>query len=97
MTLCQLCVAQPCLLTYLSLSPGAFFFQFFKFLYEGYMNYIEPSTKLHLIRNELDWDFDEEKVVADIKHSYPGWGEEWIYTEIDKLDDIYEEEYFTLL
>ncbi len=77
--------------------PGAFFFQFFKFLYEGYMNYIEPSTKLHLIRNELDWDFDEEKVVADIKHSYPGWGEEWIYTEIDKLDDIYEEECSRLL
>ena len=32
-----------------------------------------------------------------IKHSYPGWGEEWIYTEIDKLDDIYEEECSRLL
>ena len=50
-----------------------------------------------MIRNELDWDFDEEKVVADIKHYYPVWGEEWIDTEIDKLDDIYEEECSRLL
>ncbi len=50
-----------------------------------------------MIRKELDWDFDEEEVVADIKHYYPSWGEEWIDTEIDKLDDIYEEECSRLL
>ena len=30
-----------------------------------------------MIRNELDWDFDEEKVVADIKHVYSGWMRNW--------------------
>ena len=50
-----------------------------------------------MIRKDLDWDFDEEKVIADTKHSYPGWGEEWIDTEIDKLDDIYEKECSRLL
>ncbi len=45
-----------------------------------------------MIRKDLDWDFDEEKVVADIKHAYSGWDEGLVYTELDKLDDIYEEE-----
>ena len=45
-----------------------------------------------MIRKDLDWDFDEEKVAADIKHAYSGWDEELVYAELDKLDDIYEEE-----
>lgn len=50
-----------------------------------------------MIRKDLDWDFDEEKVVADIKHAYSNWDEELVYTELDKLDDIYEEECSSLL
>ena len=50
-----------------------------------------------MIRKDLDWDFDEEKVVADIKHAYSGWDEELVNTEWDKLDDIYEEECSSLL
>jgi hypothetical protein len=34
------------------------------------------------------------KVVAEIKRNYPGWSEEQVYDEVDRLADIYENERF---
>ncbi len=31
-------------------------------------------------------------VAAEIKRNYPGWSEEQVYDEVDKLGDIYEDE-----
>ena len=45
-----------------------------------------------MINKGLEWDFDEDKVAAEIKHNYPGWSEEHVYDEVDKLGDIYEDE-----
>jgi hypothetical protein len=35
-----------------------------------------------------------DKVVAEIKRNYPGWSEEQVYDEVDRLADIYENERF---
>ncbi len=35
-----------------------------------------------------------DKAVAEIKRNYPGWSEEQVYDEVDKLADIYENERF---
>jgi hypothetical protein len=35
-----------------------------------------------------------DKVVAEIKRNYPGWREEQVYDEVDRLADIYENERF---
>jgi len=52
-----------------------------------------PYTDIgEMIRKDLDWNFDEEKVVADIRHTYTGWSEEQVNAEVDKLDDMFEEE-----
>ena len=32
--------------------------------------------------------------VAEIKRNYPGWSEEQVYDEVDRLADIYENERF---
>ncbi len=45
-----------------------------------------------MINKELEWDFDEDKVAAEIKRRYPGFSEEHVYDEVDKLGDIYEDE-----
>ena len=45
-----------------------------------------------MINKGLEWDFDEDKVAAEIKRHYPGWSEEHVYDEVDKLGDIYEDE-----
>ena len=45
-----------------------------------------------MIDKALEWDFDEDKVAAEIKRNYPGWLEEQVYDEVDKLADIYEDE-----
>jgi hypothetical protein len=45
-----------------------------------------------MINKELEWDFDEDKVAAEIKRHYPGFSEEHVYDEVDKLGDIYEDE-----
>ena len=37
---------------------------------------------------------EEDKVVAEIKRNYPGWSEEQVYDEVDRLADIYENERF---
>jgi hypothetical protein len=50
-----------------------------------------------MINNELEWIFDEDKVAAEIKRNYPGWSEEQVYDEVDKLGDIYEDERSTHL
>jgi hypothetical protein len=50
-----------------------------------------------MINKELEWDFDEDKVAAEIKRNYPGWSEEQVYDEVDKLGDIYEDERSTHL
>ena len=45
-----------------------------------------------LINKELKWDFDEERIVADIKQYFPFWNEGKVYDEVDFLDDRYEDE-----
>ena len=45
-----------------------------------------------MINKDLEWDFDEDKAAAEIKRNYPGWREEQVYDEVDKLADIYEDE-----
>ncbi len=45
-----------------------------------------------MLNKELNWNFDEDKVVAEIKHNYPTWSDERVYDEVDKLDDMYEDE-----
>jgi hypothetical protein len=50
------------------------------------------SAMEEMISKELEWDFDEDKVAAEIKRHYPGWSEEHVYDEVDKLGDIYEDE-----
>ena len=50
------------------------------------------SAMEEMINKELEWDFDEDKVAAEIKRHYPGWSEEHVYDEVDKLGDIYEDE-----
>jgi len=45
-----------------------------------------------MIDKALEWDFDEDKVAAEIKRNYPDWSEEQVYDEVDKLADIYEDE-----
>jgi hypothetical protein len=45
-----------------------------------------------MIEEGLEWGFDEEKVVADIKRTFPGWSEERVYEEVDKLEYMYEKE-----
>jgi hypothetical protein len=49
------------------------------------------SAMEEMISKELEWDFDEDKVAAEIKRHYPGWSEEHVYDEVDKLGDIYED------
>jgi len=43
-----------------------------------------------MIDKELEWDFDEDGVVAEIKRNYPSCSEEQVYDEVDKLGDVYE-------
>ncbi len=50
------------------------------------------SDMEEMIDKALEWDFDEDKVAAEIKRNYPGWSEEQVYDEVDKLADIYEDE-----
>jgi hypothetical protein len=50
------------------------------------------SAMEEMINKELEWDFDEDKVAAEIKRRYPGFSEEKVYDEVDKLGDIYEDE-----
>ena len=50
------------------------------------------SAMEEMISKELEWNFDEDKVAAEIKRHYPGWSEEHVYDEVDKLGDIYEDE-----
>jgi hypothetical protein len=45
-----------------------------------------------MIDKGLEWDFDEDGVVAEIKRNYPSWSEEQVYDEVDKLADVYEDE-----
>ncbi len=45
-----------------------------------------------MINKAPEWDFDEDKVAAEIKRNYPGWREEKVYDEVDKLADVYEDE-----
>jgi hypothetical protein len=45
-----------------------------------------------MIDKGLEWDFDEDGVVAEIKRNYPSWSEEQVYDEVDKLADVYENE-----
>jgi len=49
------------------------------------------SAMEDIIDRKLEWDFDEDKVAAEIKRKYPGWSEEQVYDEVDKLVDIYED------
>ena len=57
-------------------------------------NFEMPSNSdmEEMIDKALEWDFDEDKVAAEIKRNYPGWSEEHVYDEVDKLGDIYEDE-----
>ena len=50
------------------------------------------SDMEEMIDKALEWDFDEDKVAAEIKRNYPDWSEEQVYDEVDKLADIYEDE-----
>ena len=50
------------------------------------------SAMEEMINKELEWDFDEDKVAAEIKRRYPGFSEEHVYDEVDKLGDIYKDE-----
>jgi hypothetical protein len=50
------------------------------------------SAMEEMIDKDLEWDFDEDKVAAEIKRNYPAWSEEHAYDEVDKLADIYEDE-----
>ena len=45
-----------------------------------------------MLNKELGWNFNEDKVFADIKRVNPTWSGERIYDEVDKLEDIYEDE-----
>ena len=45
-----------------------------------------------IIKKEIGWDFDEEKIAAAIRDTYSGWNEERVDDEVDKLDDMFEEE-----
>jgi len=45
-----------------------------------------------MVNKEFKWNFNEDKVVADIKHNYPTWSDEQVYDEVDKLEDMYEDE-----
>ena len=45
-----------------------------------------------MLKKELKWNFDEDIVVAEIKHNYPTWSDERVYDEVDKLDDMVEDE-----
>jgi len=45
-----------------------------------------------MLNKEFKWNFDEDKVVAEIKHNYPIWSDERVYDEVDKLDDMFEDE-----
>jgi hypothetical protein len=47
-----------------------------------------------MIDKGLEWDFDEDGVVAEIKRNYPSWSEEQVYDEVDRPADIYENERF---
>ena len=43
------------------------------------------SAMEEMIDRKLEWDFDEDKVAEEIKRTCPGWSEEQVYDEIDKL------------
>lgn len=45
-----------------------------------------------MLKKGLKWNFDEDKVVAEIKHNYSTWSDEHVYDEVDKLDDMFEDE-----
>ena len=45
-----------------------------------------------MINKEFKRNFNEDKVVADIKHNYHIWSDEQVYDEVDKLEDMYEDE-----
>jgi hypothetical protein len=45
-----------------------------------------------MLNKEFKRNFNEDKVVADIKHNYPTWSDERVYDEVDKLEDMYEDE-----
>jgi hypothetical protein len=45
-----------------------------------------------MLNKEFKRNFDEDEVVAEIKHNYPTWSDERVYDEVDKLDDMYEDE-----
>ena len=45
-----------------------------------------------MLNKELKRNFDEDTIVAEIKHNYPTWSDERVYDEVDKLDDMFEDE-----
>ena len=49
------------------------------------------SAMEEMIDRKLEWDFDEDKVAGEIKRNCPGWSEEQVYDEVDKLVDIYDD------
>jgi len=49
------------------------------------------SAMEEMIDRKLEWDFDEAKVAGEIKRNCPGWSEEQVYDEVDKLVDIYDD------
>ena len=50
------------------------------------------SDMEEMIDKALEWDFDEDKAAAEITRNYPGWSQEQVYDEVDKLADRYEDE-----
>ena len=64
----------------------------FEKIVSGNFEMLSNTDVEEMIDKALEWDFDEDKVAAEIKRNYPGWSEEQVYDEVDKLADIYEDE-----
>ncbi len=45
-----------------------------------------------MIEKKSDWIFDEKTVMKKIEQTFPGWNEDRVYEEVDKLEEMYEKE-----
>ncbi|MBF0224725.1 MAG: hypothetical protein HQK76_04645 [Desulfobacterales bacterium] len=46
-----------------------------------------------LLMENIEWTFDDDKIAAYIKRTFPGWNEDRIDSELSTLEEIYEYEY----
>jgi hypothetical protein len=64
----------------------------YKKIVSGDFEMPSSSNIEQMLNKEFKRNFDEDEVVAEIKHNYPTWSDERVYDEVDKLDDMVEDE-----